>query len=698
MSRAQSRVHILLGHLSPSTSTAQFVESSDVAAPLFGSKTLPNSKSLQVFQKLRAFTQQALPFQRTKFSSNQLAFDPQELNKVLVPFHRDVYHNMLKFLADHPAFQGQKRHLVGLNLNDQREVTLEQLVVFAKSGLFRSQDILEDPLRWVCTMECLAFHGCNLATKAGVHFGLFGGTVMSLGNDQQRAQYADKIASLEVKGAFGLTELGHGSNARAIETVAEYDAQTEEFVLHTPHEGAQKFWIGNVACHGNTIVIFAQLTVKGKNEGIHAFVVPMRNPDGTPVAGVRTADCGPKAGLNGIDNGRVWLDRKRVPRTALLDRLGGVDQQGNYVSPIKSSSARFTAMISQLVGGRLVVSQSSLHMAKVGITIAIRYAAGRKQFGPSENKEIPILHYLSHQRRLFPLLAKTYALQFCMNYVKSLFASKNKDGKELHVLAAGLKPIVTWFKNQALQECREACGGMGFAAVARMGVLKNDSDIDVTYEGDNTVLLQQVAAALLKEFREQYVKGKGWGGMLSYLSRQLSMEIQHKNPFQRSRKTHAHLMDLDFYRHALEYREARMLRALVNRLRQRAQAGEFEAWNLSLDLALELARAHVDRMLVESFARVVETSDVKLQPILHLLISLFALTTIQANMGWYLTFNYFTTAKSRAIWEEINHLCQELAPHAVSLCHAFAIPDQLLDSPLAGDYVSAFSYPNVPGY
>lgn len=30
----------------------------------------------------------------------------------------------------------------------------------------------------------------------------------------------------------------------------------------------------------------------------------------------------------------------------------------------------------------------------------------------------------------------------------------------------------------------------GFHAANRIGILKNDSDIDVTWEGDNTVLLQ----------------------------------------------------------------------------------------------------------------------------------------------------------------------------------------------------------------
>lgn len=41
------------------------------------------------------------------------------------------------------------------------------------------------------------------------------------------------------------------------------------------------------------------------------------------------------------------------------------------------------------------------------------------------------------------------------------------------------------------QACREACGGQGFLAANKIGPLKSDMDVDVTFEGDNTVMMQQ---------------------------------------------------------------------------------------------------------------------------------------------------------------------------------------------------------------
>ena len=89
--------------------------------------------------------------------------------------------------------------------------------------------------------------------------------------------------------------------------------------------------------------VFAQLTVSGKYQGPHVFVVRIRDDSGRVATGVRIEDNGPKMGLNGVDNGRIWFDDVRVPLDNLLDRYASVAPDGTYSSPIPTVSARFGA-------------------------------------------------------------------------------------------------------------------------------------------------------------------------------------------------------------------------------------------------------------------------------------------------------------------------------------------------------------------
>ncbi len=48
--------------------------------------------------------------------------------------------------------------------------------------------------------------------------------------------------------------------------------------------------------------MFAQTIVNNKNEGVNAFLVPIRDASGKALPGVPIVDMGVKMGLNGVDN------------------------------------------------------------------------------------------------------------------------------------------------------------------------------------------------------------------------------------------------------------------------------------------------------------------------------------------------------------------------------------------------------------
>jgi acyl-CoA oxidase len=122
---------------------------------------------------------------------------------------------------------------------------------------------------------------------------------------------------------------------RGIETVTTYDPNTQEFIINTPCESAQKYWIGGAAKYATHSIVFSQLLIDGRNEGIHAFICQLRDDKGNVCPGLRIADCGHKIGLNGIDNGRIWFDKVHIPRENLLNSVADVTPDGHYQSMIK---------------------------------------------------------------------------------------------------------------------------------------------------------------------------------------------------------------------------------------------------------------------------------------------------------------------------------------------------------------------------
>lgn len=237
--------------------------------------------------------------------------------------------------------------------------------------------------------------------------------------------------------------------------------------------------------------------------GIHAFIVAIRDLETHAVLpGIEINDCGHKIGLNGVDNGALRFRSVRIPRDNLLNRFGDVSRDGKYTSSLPTINKRFAATLGELVGGRVGIAYSSVGVLKVAVTIAVRYALLRHQFGPPKQPEISVLDYQSHQNKLMPMLASSYAFHFATVQLVDKYSEMKKTNDEdliadVHILSSGLKAYITSYTAKSISICREACGGHGYAAVNRFGALRNDHDIFQTFEGDNTVLLQQVLISIL---------------------------------------------------------------------------------------------------------------------------------------------------------------------------------------------------------
>jgi acyl-CoA oxidase len=60
-----------------------------------------------------------------------------------------------------------------------------------------------------------------------------------------------------------------------VEATADYNPDTREFILNTVEEGSAKNWISSGLVADKTVVV-ANLRLKGKSYGPHAFLIDMR--------------------------------------------------------------------------------------------------------------------------------------------------------------------------------------------------------------------------------------------------------------------------------------------------------------------------------------------------------------------------------------------------------------------------------------
>ncbi len=632
------------------------------------------------------------------------AVDVSALTELLDGEHADVRGLVRQNLADHA---GILEDAETMDRDEFRQRVLDVLLVMAETG----QTGMGFPREYggggdvgasIAAFETLAYGDLSVLVKAGVQFGLFGGAILQLGTERHHRTYLEDTITGRLLGCFAMTETGHGSNVQALETTATYDEATGEFVVTTPTDSARKDYIGNAAMHARLAVVFAQLVVGGEARGVHALVVPVRDEDGNVLPGVRIEDCGHKIGLNGVDNGRIWFDDVRVPRDALLDRYAEVREDGTYFSEIENPDRRFFTMLGTLVQGRVSVGGAAISAGKVALGVAVKYALVRRQFGaPGSEREEILLDYGMHQRRLLPLLARTYALHFAQDRVRAdlheVFSddgASEHDRRALESRAAGTKVAGTWHAARTIQECREACGGAGYLSVNRIGALRSDTDVFTTFEGDNHVLLQLVAKGLLTDYSDEFENLDQMGMMRFVAGVAVETVIERTSVHKLLDRVRdvlpagdtdtdpdAGILDTSYHLNLLRWREEHMLSSVARRLKRGMDDGDDPGAVFSnvQDHVIGAARAHVERLVLEAFVDRIETMpDGQNKLAMQLVCDLYGLSVIEEDRAWFMEHGRFSNAKSKAVTAMVNELCRRIRPIADQLVDAWDIPPEML--------------------
>lgn len=593
----------------------------------------------------------------------------RELTRLVFDNRYELVHEDIREVLLDPIFEPRQ----GLTLREAGLLAYERSRV-VHSRLERPLDILRNPERLFALAEWPSLLDVSVFSLLMVHYNLCFGTVVDHGGDRPDLRdLFDELNDLTSFGSYMATELGYGNNVAAMRTEAVYDRERDVFALNTPDPLAQKFMsYSGFESIPKVAVVLARVKVDDKDHGVLPFLVRVSDGDG-PCEGIHTAAC-PEKPVQGLDNGVTWFDHVRVPaRNLLLGDMGEFAEDGTFRLASGNPRRQFLRAMSRIQPGRLCVSSAAVGAGRASVYVALRYAAQRLTNAPGRG-ERPIIEYRSHQLALFTMLAKVYAMTFLLNHAKREYIEQQGEvSPELNALISITKALSTWEMTEVAAVCRERCGAQGMFSVNRIADYISLLQGLVTAEGDNLVLLSNTAGQLLPRRHEQAAPPA---------------------PV----PADGHVREPTMQLRLLRYREHHLMQAAGDTLSD--DSGErtyFESWNATVNAAVDMARVRGRRIALERFvAAVADAELVAVGAALELLASLYGLTEIQRDAGWYLARGVLAGEQVEALPATIDMVCDQLLPHVSALIDGFQLSSELLRAPIAADdYVS--SYQRIAG-
>jgi acyl-CoA dehydrogenase len=310
---------------------------------------------------------------------------------------------------------------------------------------------------------------------------LGGSAVSAAGTKEQKERFLSPFRAEgghPIWGAMAITEPNAGSDSAAIETTADWDEETEEWVLNgtkifcTAGEGAS-------TVDGGFVVVWATIDKSAGRGGIKSFVVMANTP------GMELIGCEKKHGIRASDTATLRLENCRVPKENLLG-----SSEVKKKDPKKSGDKGFKGAMATFDASRPIVAAMATGIGRAALDflkeelerqgVAIRYDAAPRELTAIERDVIEMEADLRAARLL------TWRAAWMMN-----------SGKPNNLEASMAKAKAGLAVTKITQKAVQILGPVGYSKKLLVEKWMRDAKINDIYEGTQQINQLIVARRIL---------------------------------------------------------------------------------------------------------------------------------------------------------------------------------------------------------